>query len=64
MNQPAAAAGPDRFAAEQAALGSRIDQMVEVHGGSWRAAMEALLLALDYRADQIAFRYVRGRLRR
>lgn len=49
---------------QERALVERIDQLIEVHGGDLRAVIETLLLAYDDRADQVAFGYVRGRLRR
>ncbi|MCX5513401.1 hypothetical protein C3941_23720 [Kaistia algarum] len=64
MGQPARTAGEEHFAAEQAALDARIDRLVEAHGGDWRAAIEVMLIALDYRTEQIAYGFVRGRLQR
>lgn len=54
----------DDLKPQERALVERIDQLIEVHGGDLRAVIETLLLAYDDRAGQVAYGYVRGRIRR
>ncbi|MBZ9934873.1 hypothetical protein LB518_01085 [Mesorhizobium sp. BR1-1-16] len=46
---------------EQTALDERIDDIIAMHNGDWRAALETLLIVADARAETISFGYVRGR---
>ena len=46
---------------EQEALDERIDDIIAMHDGNWRAALETLLLVADARAETISYGYVRGR---
>ncbi|HWJ71975.1 MAG TPA: hypothetical protein VNX29_02300 [Kaistia sp.] len=46
---------------EQTALDERIDDIIAMHDGDWRAALETLLIVADARAETISFGYVRGR---
>ncbi|SHE69722.1 hypothetical protein SAMN02745157_0735 [Kaistia soli DSM 19436] len=46
---------------DQAALDERIDDIIAMHDGDWRAALETLLIVADARAETISFGYVRGR---
>ncbi len=46
---------------EQQALDERIDDIIAMHDGDWRAALETLLIVADARAETISFGYVRGR---
>ncbi len=46
---------------EQEALDERIDDIIAMHDGDWRAALETLLLVADARAETISYGYVRGR---
>lgn len=64
MERMSAEAMKAAFDAAQRELDARIDRLLGAHGGSWRAGMEALLMALDYRANQIAYGFVRRRLQR
>ena len=46
---------------EQEALDERIDDIIAMHDGNWRSALETLLLVADARAETISYGYVRGR---
>lgn len=47
--------------AEQILLDERIDDIVAMHDGDWRAALATLLIVADARARTISHGYVRGR---
>jgi hypothetical protein len=56
MSEPARA-----FEREQTALDARIDGILSAHRGSWRAAMEALLMAYDEMETASSRGFVRNR---